>query len=167
MCRIKFPKKQRAYLTFLPLFMPLRSGPVCCANERGISGQVSLGTCSVSKGDSVPLRTRFVCAEVRRGCCDRALHASASPFHTALRSNINFIPAETQKAMRNYATQMDAAKRGIVTPEIGNGRRKRTVRSSSSWNESVKGTIAIPAKHQSPKPVRRGGRRRHPRKDQC
>lgn len=28
------------------------------------------------------------------------------------------IQKEYQQAMRNYATQMDAAKRGIVTPEI-------------------------------------------------
>ena len=38
--------------------------------------------------------------------------------------------------MRNYATQMDAAKRGIVTPEIETVAKRRTVRSSSSWNES-------------------------------
>ena len=57
----KIPRKSRGvYLTFTPLPAPPRRGLVCCANERGISGQVSMETCPVSKGDGVPLRTRLV-----------------------------------------------------------------------------------------------------------
>ena len=74
------------YLTFLPLPAPWRRGLVRCADERGLSEKVSLGTFPVSKGDSVPLRTRFVCRRSAAGSSGQsAPHASASHFHTALR----------------------------------------------------------------------------------
>ena len=59
--------------------------------------------------------------------------------------------------MRNYATQMDAAKRGIVTPEIETVARKEN-RPVEFIMEQVIGTIAIPA-NISAKPVRGGDRR--------
>ena len=49
-------KSQGVYLTFIPLLAPRRRDLVRRADERGISGKVSLGTFPVSKGDSVPLR---------------------------------------------------------------------------------------------------------------
>lgn len=52
-------KSQGVYLTFIPLLAPRRRDLVRRADERGISGKVSLGTFPVSKGDSVPLRRRF------------------------------------------------------------------------------------------------------------
>ena len=69
--------------------------------------------------------------------------------------------------MRNYATQMDAAKRGIVTPEIETVAKKENRPVEFIMERVAKGTIAIPANINHKKPVRRGGRRRHPRKDQC
>ena len=49
-------KSQGVYLTFIPPLAPRRRDLVRRADERGISGKVSLGTFPVSKGDSVPLR---------------------------------------------------------------------------------------------------------------
>ena len=47
--------------------------------------------------------------------------------------------------MRNYATQMDAAKRGIVTPEIETVARKENRPVEFIMERVAKGTIAIPA----------------------
>ena len=47
--------------------------------------------------------------------------------------------------MRNYATQMDAAKRGIVTPEIETVARKEDRPVEFIMERVAKGTIAIPA----------------------
>ena len=47
--------------------------------------------------------------------------------------------------MRNYATQMDAAKRGIVTPEIETVARKEKRPVEFIMERVAKGTIAIPA----------------------
>lgn len=47
--------------------------------------------------------------------------------------------------MRNYATQMDAAKRGIVTPEIETVVRKENRPVEFIMERVAKGTIAIPA----------------------
>ena len=47
--------------------------------------------------------------------------------------------------MRNYATQMDAAKRGIVTPEIETVARKENRSVEFIMERVAKGTIAIPA----------------------
>ena len=47
--------------------------------------------------------------------------------------------------MRNYATQMDAAKRGIVTPEIEMVARKENRPVEFIMERVAKGTIAIPA----------------------
>ena len=47
--------------------------------------------------------------------------------------------------MRNYATQMDAAKRGIVTPEIETVARKENRPVKFIMERVAKGTIAIPA----------------------
>ena len=47
--------------------------------------------------------------------------------------------------MRNYATQMDAAKRGIVTPEIETVARKENRPIEFIMERVAKGTIAIPA----------------------
>ena len=47
--------------------------------------------------------------------------------------------------MRNYATQMDAAKRGIVTPEIETVARKENSPVEFIMERVAKGTIAIPA----------------------
>ncbi|MDO4271061.1 MAG: phosphomethylpyrimidine synthase ThiC [Eubacteriales bacterium] len=47
--------------------------------------------------------------------------------------------------MRNYATQMDAAKRGIVTPEIETVARKENRSTQYIMERVAKGTIAIPA----------------------
>ena len=47
--------------------------------------------------------------------------------------------------MRNYATQMDAAKRGIVTPEIETVARKENRPVEVIMERVAKGTIAIPA----------------------
>ena len=47
--------------------------------------------------------------------------------------------------MRNYATQMDAAKRGIVTPEIETVARKENRTVEFIMERVAKGTIAIPA----------------------
>lgn len=47
--------------------------------------------------------------------------------------------------MRNYATQMDAAKRGIVTPEIETVARKENRLVEFIMERVAKGTIAIPA----------------------
>ncbi len=47
--------------------------------------------------------------------------------------------------MRNYATQMDAAKRGIVTPEIETVARKENRPVEFIMERIAKGTIAIPA----------------------
>ena len=47
--------------------------------------------------------------------------------------------------MRNYATQMDAAKRGIVTPEIETVARKENRPVELIMERVAKGTIAIPA----------------------
>ena len=47
--------------------------------------------------------------------------------------------------MRNYATQMDAAKRGIVTPEIETVARKENCPVEFIMERVAKGTIAIPA----------------------
>ena len=47
--------------------------------------------------------------------------------------------------MRNYATQMDAAKRGIVTPEIETVARKENRSVQYIMERVAKGTIAIPA----------------------
>ena len=47
--------------------------------------------------------------------------------------------------MRNYATQMDAAKRGIVTPEIKTVARKENRPVEFIMERVAKGTIAIPA----------------------
>ena len=58
---------------------------------------------------------------------------------------INFIPKEYQQAMRNYATQMDAAKRGIVTPEIETVAKKENRPVEFIMERVAKGTIAIPA----------------------
>lgn len=55
------------------------------------------------------------------------------------------IQKEYQQAMRNYATQMDAAKRGIVTPEIETVARKENRPVEFIMERVAKGTIAIPA----------------------
>ena len=55
------------------------------------------------------------------------------------------IQKEYQKAMRNYATQMDAAKRGIVTPEIETVAKKENRPVEFIMERVAKGTIAIPA----------------------
>ena len=47
--------------------------------------------------------------------------------------------------MRNYATQMDAAKRGIVTPEIETVAKKENRPVEFIMERVAKGTIAIPA----------------------
>ena len=47
--------------------------------------------------------------------------------------------------MRNYATQMDAAKRGIVTPEIETVAKKENRPVEVIMERVAKGTIAIPA----------------------
>ena len=47
--------------------------------------------------------------------------------------------------MRNYATQMDAAKRGVVTPEIETVARKENRPVEFIMERVAKGTIAIPA----------------------
>ena len=47
--------------------------------------------------------------------------------------------------MRNYATQMDAAKRGIITPEIETVARKENRPVEFIMERVAKGTIAIPA----------------------
>ena len=47
--------------------------------------------------------------------------------------------------MRNYATQMDAAKRGIVTPEIETVAKKENRPIEFIMERVAKGTIAIPA----------------------
>lgn len=47
--------------------------------------------------------------------------------------------------MRNYATQMDAAKRGIITPEIETVARKENRSVQYIMERVAKGTIAIPA----------------------
>ena len=47
--------------------------------------------------------------------------------------------------MRNYATQMDAAKRGIVTPEIEMVAKKENRPVEFIMERVAKGTIAIPA----------------------
>ena len=47
--------------------------------------------------------------------------------------------------MRNYATQMDAAKRGIVTPEVETVARKENRPVEFIMERVAKGTIAIPA----------------------
>ena len=47
--------------------------------------------------------------------------------------------------MRNYATQMDAAKRGIVTPEIETVARRENRSVEFIMERVAKGTIAIPA----------------------
>ena len=47
--------------------------------------------------------------------------------------------------MRNYATQMDAAKRGIVTPEIETVAKKENRPVEIIMERVAKGTIAIPA----------------------
>ena len=47
--------------------------------------------------------------------------------------------------MRNYSTQMDAAKRGIVTPEIETVARKENRPVEFIMERVAKGTIAIPA----------------------
>lgn len=47
--------------------------------------------------------------------------------------------------MRNYATQMDAAKRGIVTPEIETVAKKENRSVEFIMERVAKGTIAIPA----------------------
>ena len=47
--------------------------------------------------------------------------------------------------MRNYATQMDAAKRGIVTPEIETVAQKENRPVEFIMERVAKGTIAIPA----------------------
>ena len=55
------------------------------------------------------------------------------------------IQKEYQQAMRNYATQMDAAKRGIVTPEIETVAKKENRPVEFIMERVAKGTIAIPA----------------------
>lgn len=55
------------------------------------------------------------------------------------------IQKEYQQAMRNYATQMDAAKRGIVTPEIETVAKKENRLVEFIMERVAKGTIAIPA----------------------
>lgn len=47
--------------------------------------------------------------------------------------------------MRNYATQMDAAKRGIVTPEMETVAKKEGRTTAYIMERVAKGTIAIPA----------------------
>ena len=47
-------KSQGVYLTFIPLLAPRRRDLVRHADERGISGKVSLGTFPVSKGGQRP-----------------------------------------------------------------------------------------------------------------
>ena len=68
--------------------------------------------------------------------------------------------------MRNYATQMDAAKRGIVTPEIETVAKKENRPVEFIMERVAKGTIAIPANINHKKSVRGGGGRRHPCQDQ-
>lgn len=53
--------------------------------------------------------------------------------------------------MRNYATQMDAAKRGIVTPEMEIVAQKESRPVEFILNGVAKGTIAIPANKNHPK----------------
>ena len=64
--------------------------------------------------------------------------------------------------MRNYATQMDAAKRGIVTPEIQTVAEKEKRPVEFIMERVAKGTIAIPAninhKNLSPEAVGDGTR---------
>ena len=52
--------------------------------------------------------------------------------------------------MRNYATQMDAAKRGIVTPEMETVAKKENREVSYILERVAKGTIAIPANINHP-----------------
>ena len=83
---LQYFNKVQLCRTLIPLPAPQRRGLVRCADERGLSEKVSLGTFPVSKGDSVPLRTRFVCRRSAAGSSGQsAPHASASHFHTALR----------------------------------------------------------------------------------
>ena len=53
MRRIKFLIKVQLCRTLIPLPAPQRRGLVRCADERGLSEKVSLGTFPVSKGDTV------------------------------------------------------------------------------------------------------------------
>ena len=46
---------------------------------------------------------------------------------------------------RNYATQMDAARRGIVTPELKKSRRKRVYGRGRLMPLVASGKVAIPA----------------------
>ena len=72
--------------------------------------------------------------------------------------------------MRNYATQMDAAKRGIVTPEIETVAKKENRPVEFIMERVAKGTIAIPANinHKSLSAEEPGRCRKHaPHKDQC
>ena len=69
--------------------------------------------------------------------------------------------------MRNYTTQMDAARKGILTPEIKTVAEKEHMETDKLMKLVAEGKVAICAKQkpQSPEPGR--CRKHAPHKDQC
>ena len=68
---------------------------------------------------------------------------------------------------RNYATQMDAARRGIVTPEIETVARKERMTVEELMPLVASGKVAIPANRLHKSLGRRGHRLHAAHQDQC
>ena len=69
--------------------------------------------------------------------------------------------------MRNYTTQMDAARKGILTPEIKTVAEKEHMDTDKLMKLVAEGKVAICANknHKCPEPGR--CRKHAPHKDQC
>ena len=158
--------------------------PVRCADERVI--RQSPGTFSVQGATVSPRRgglsgrtsAPFIASDLAPAlkCGDGASRISSAlachqsvPFSLpALRKQYNIVYSEGVSVSHEKLCNADGCRKARYRHAGDrNGRQKGEPSGRVHHGTSRKGYDCDSGEHQSQKPVRRGGRRRHPRKDQC